>query len=127
MGGMRTDGHDNTFVGVTMMTSSSVETSLFQQFDLGPGMRLLVAPTSKFKRTREMAIVHDELDPNRASQGTLLPFVQKRGTAQYPTGMALERAAGDLYDAQLLGGIHKVGDRQLIAYSLDVASDQAVN
>lgn len=109
------------------MTLSSMETSLFQQFDLGPGMRLLIAPTPKFKRTRVMVVVHDQLDAERAAKGALLPFVQKRGTTRYPTGRDLERAAGDLYDAHLSGGVFKVGDRQLITYSLDIAGDHAVN
>lgn len=108
------------------MSTSPVETSVFQEFPLSAGMRLMVAPTPKFKRTRVMVILHDQLDAARASKGALLPFIQKRGTQGYPTGMDLERAAGELYDADLSGGVYKVGDRQLIAYSLDIVGDQYV-
>ena len=69
-----------------------------------------------------MLFVHDRLDPDRVALGALLPYVQKRGTRSHPTGKALERAAGELYDAELSGGVHKVGDRQTIAYSLDIVS-----
>ena len=55
-----------------------------------------------------------------------MPYIQKRGTRSYPTGQALERAAGLLYDANLSGGVYKLGDRQTIAYSLDVAGDAYV-
>ncbi len=109
------------------MATSPVETSVFQEFPLATGMRLMVAPTQKFKRTRVMVILHDQLDAERASKGALLPFIQKRGTERYPSGMDLERAAGALYDADLSGGVYKVGDRQLITYSLDMVNDQYVD
>lgn len=102
-------------------------TSTFEQYTLAPGVQLHVAPTKKFKRTRVSVFVHDRLDPERVAPGALLPFVQKRGTKSYPTGQALERAAGMLYDAELSGGVHKFGDRQTISYSLDVVSDRYVD
>lgn len=108
------------------MTTALAESSLFHEFPLAPGARLLVAPTPKFKRTRVMVILHDRLDPKRASKGALLPFIQKRGSQSHPTGMALERAAGSLYDAELSGAVYKVGDRQLLTYSLDIAADRYV-
>lgn len=100
--------------------------STFEQYTLGPGVELHVAPTKKFKRTRVTVFVHDLLDPARVALGALLPYVQKRGSRSHPTGEALERAAGRLYDASLAGGVYKLGDRQTIAYSLDVASDRYV-
>jgi len=108
------------------MATRPTETSLFQEYEMAPGMRLLIAPTPKFRRTRVMVILHDRLDPQRAAKGALLPYVQKRGTQRFPTGMDLERAAGQLYDAELSGGVFKVGDRQLIGYSLDIADDRYV-
>ncbi len=101
-----------------------VETSAFQEYELAKGMRLLIGPTTKFKRTRVTVFVHDRLDPAKTSLGGLLPFVQKRGTVNHPTGLALERAAGALYDAELSGAVHKVGDRQLLSYSLDILNDR---
>lgn len=109
-----------------MAQTHSKETSTFEERPLAPGMRLLVAPTPKFKRTRVMLFAHDRLSPDRAALGALLPYVQKRGTAKYPTGRELERAAGMLYEAELSGGVHKVGDRQLIAYSIDMVADAYV-
>lgn len=102
------------------------QSSTFEQYTLGPGVDLHVAPTKKFKRTRVSVFVHDLLDPGRVALGALLPYIQKRGTRSYPTGQALERAAGLLYDANLSGGVYKLGDRQTIAYSLDVAGDACV-
>lgn len=106
-----------------MAQIASNETSTFEERPLAPGMRLLVAATPKFKRTRAMLFVHDRLSADRAALGALLPYVQKRGTAKHPTGRDLERAAGRLYDAELSGSVHKVGDRQLIAYSIDMVAD----
>jgi len=103
------------------------ESTTFQQFTLAPGLDLYVAPTQKFKRTRVSLFVHDRLDPDRVALGALLPYVQKRGTRSHPTGQALERAAGALYDAQLSGGVFKFGDRQTLAYSLDLVSDRYVD
>lgn len=110
-----------------MAQSEVNERSTFEERSLAPGMRLLVAPTRKFKRTRVMFFVHDRLNPDRTALGALLPYVQKRGTAKHPTGRDLERAAGSLYDAELSGGVHKVGDRQLIAYAIDMVSDAYVD
>lgn len=109
------------------MSLRQQETSTFQEFTLAKGLRLLVAATPKFKRTRVSLVVHDRLDPDRASLGALLPFVQKRGTKSHPSGMALERAAGALYDADLSGSVYKVGDTQLLVYSLDIVSDRYVD
>lgn len=106
-----------------MAQTDAIERSTFEERPLAPGMRLLVAPTRKFKRTRVMFFVHDRLSPDRSALGGLLPYVQKRGTAKRPTALDLERAAGALYDAELSGGVHKVGDRQLVAYSIDMAAD----
>lgn len=108
--------------GCSLQTKA--ETSAFQEYEVAKGVRLLVAPTTKFKRTRVTVVVHDRLDPQKTSLGALLPFVQKRGTKSHPTGLALERAAGALYDAELSGAVHKVGDRQLLSYSLDVLTDR---
>lgn len=107
-----------------MLVQGKAVTSAFQEYELAKGVRLLVAPTTKFKRTRVTVVVHDRLDPKTTSLGALLPFVQKRGTKHHPTGLALERASGSLYDAELSGAVHKVGDRQLLAYSLDVLTDR---
>jgi len=100
--------------------------TVFHHEVLAPDVDLYVAPTAKFKRTRVSFFVHDHLAPQRVALGALLPFVQKRGTRSYPTGEALERAAGRLYDAELLGGVHKFGDRQTLSYSLDVPADRYV-
>lgn len=99
------------------------ETGTFHEYQLAPGFRLFVSPTSKFKRTQISLFVHDRLDPARVSLGGLLPYVQKRGSKGHPTGQALERAAAQLYDASLSGGVHKIGDRQLLSFNLDIADD----
>lgn len=96
----------------------------FLEFTVAPGMRLFIAPTVHFKRTRINLFVHDQLDPERVALGALLPFIQKRGTVNHPTGEDLEKAAASLYDATLSGGVHKIGDRQVLSYSLDMPGDR---
>src|SRR5690554_3912475 len=103
-----------------MAITDTRESGTFTQFDLAQGMRLFVAPTAKFKRTKVNVFVHDQLDVDRVSLGGLLPYIQKRGTQNHPSGLALERAAGELYDASLSGAVHKIGDRQVLAYELDL-------
>lgn len=109
------------------MAKAMRDETAFVHERLAPGVDLYVLETSKFKRARVSLFVHDVLDPERVAAGALLPFVQKRGTRSHPTGQALERAAGKLYDATLAGGVHKFGDRQSLSYSLEVASDRYVN
>lgn len=110
-----------------MTDRSAVDVGEFQSFDLGSGMELHIAPTTKFKRTHIAVFVHDQLDPERTPLGGLLPYVQKRGSVNHPDGQSLERAAGHLYDADLSGSVYKVGDRQLIAYTLEVVNDRYVD
>lgn len=110
-----------------MAITDTRESGTFTQFDLAQGMRLFVAPTAKFKRTKVNVFVHDQLDVDRVSLGGLLPYIQKRGTQNHPSGLALERAAGELYDASLSGAVHKIGDRQVLAYELDLPADRYVS
>lgn len=98
----------------------------FQHYALGPGLNLYVKSTPQFKRTTVAAFVHRRLQPDTAAVTGLLPLVLQRGTQAYPTGLDLEKAMARLYGARLNASVSRLGDRQLVTFTLELPGDRFV-
>lgn len=99
-----------------------VETGFVGQFREGVGW--YVYPTTRFKTITLQAFWINELDPNTAALGALLPHVLKRGTVSWPDSVAIEKQLESLYGASFRADVGKIGDKQLISISLEVIHGQ---
>jgi predicted Zn-dependent peptidase len=85
---------------------------------VAPGVLLHVLPSDRFTTTVCRVALHRDLGPE-ATATSLLSSVLESATARHPTREALAHRLGDLYGAGLSVGVEKLGDRQLLAASLD--------
>lgn len=61
-----------------------------------------------------------------ASHYALLPHVLRRGSTKYPTNTAISRRLEELYSADLSTGGFKLGDRQILTFSIGVLREDFV-
>lgn len=88
------------------------------------GIRVHVLPTTKFKTTH---LVLNFVSPLRAESVTLnalIPSVLLRGTRQYPSIKALHDRLDDLYGASLDSTLFKIGERQVVHFSLEIPNEK---
>jgi predicted Zn-dependent peptidase len=101
----------------------------FEHFRLGyPAQEynLYVHPTDRFKTTTLRLYLHTALCEEEAARTALVPALLRRGCRRYPSLRAMTRALDDLYGAQLDADVLKIGERQLVFLSLDLAGDRYV-
>lgn len=98
----------------------------FQPIEIGPGIRAFIQPTDQFRRVHVAAFIHLPLAKETVAGAALLPQILRRGTRNHPTGLDLENALADLYGASLNAGVHKIGDRQVQAFSVSLPADAHV-
>src|SRR5262245_8875009 len=85
---------------------------------LTKGVSLHVLPSDRFTTTLCRVVLHRDLGPE-ATATSLLASVLESATAKHPTREAVAHRLADLYGAGLSVGVEKLGDRQLLAASLD--------
>lgn len=102
------------------------QTAVYHATEIGPGVRAFILPTQRLRRTHVMAFLHLPLAAETVSAAGLLPEVLRRGTERYPTGLDLARALAERYGASLHGAVSKIGDRQVLSFSLNVPADAHV-
>jgi predicted Zn-dependent peptidase len=85
---------------------------------LAPGVRLHVLSTDRFTTTFCRVALDREMGPEAAAT-SILGHVLQSATARHPTREALAHRLADLYGASLAVGAEKLGDRQLLAGSLE--------
>jgi predicted Zn-dependent peptidase len=85
---------------------------------VAPGVRLHLFPTDRFTTTVCRVALHRDLGPEAAATA-LLAQTLEAATERHPTREALAHRLADLYGAGLSVGVEKLGDRQLLAASLD--------
>ncbi len=90
----------------------------FRSSTVRPGVRLHVLPSDRYTTTVCRLAFHRDL-ANEATATALLGMVLESATAKHPTREALAHRLADLYGASLSVGVEKLGDRQLLAASLD--------
>ncbi|MDA8194377.1 MAG: pitrilysin family protein [Thermaerobacter sp.] len=77
-------------------------------------------PTPRFKTITLHAFWINELTPQDAAKGALLPHVLRRGTRRWPSLVAIERELEELYGASFRAEVGKVADKQLLSMHLEV-------
>ncbi len=91
---------------------------------VAPGIRLFALPTDRFKTVRVRVFLCDALRPVDATRNSLLAYVLRAGSQQYPSRRDLARACEDLYGASVSVGVTRFGDVQALAASAEFPADR---
>ncbi|MBT9166957.1 MAG: Antilisterial bacteriocin subtilosin biosynthesis protein AlbE [Syntrophomonadaceae bacterium] len=91
---------------------------------LANGINLFIHPTVKFKTILVQLIFHRALREVDVTESSLLPSVLQRGSVNYPNRMAIAHRLEELYGTDLISGVTKKGERQMVTFALDLVHDQ---
>lgn len=91
---------------------------------LPTNINLHMIPVEKFKTVLITAFLQQSLGRETAARTALLPAVLERGTRQYPTYRDIRIRLEELYGAELSLDVLKLGERQILAFSLEVIHDK---
>lgn len=81
----------------------------FTQQEMGPGVRLYLCPTDKFKTLTCKVFIQQDLQPREAAQTALVPLLLRRGSQRFPTTGDIARELEDLYAADFGSDVFKIG------------------
>ncbi len=87
---------------------------------LPANINLHLIPVEKFKTVLIAVFLQQSLERETATQTALLPAVLERGSRQYPTYRDLRIRLEELYGAELSSDVIKMGERQVLAFSLEM-------
>lgn len=90
---------------------------------LGPGFVLHVLPTRRFKTITLRVVLRRPLDSS-ATCVALLESILRRGCRGYPTMRVINRFLESMYGAAFSSGVSKLGDQQVISYSIKLLNDR---
>lgn len=93
----------------------------FTSRQLADRVTLHVLSTRKFKTATVKVTLRRNLTPQEASANACIPFVLRRGSRQFPTSRDIARFLEHLYGAQLAVDSVKVGETQVLDFTLEVA------
>lgn len=91
----------------------------FSEHTLPGGIHLRVFRTDKFKVDAFRLFLHLPLGDG-AGRTALVPLVLRRGTRRHPESAELAAALENLYGADLYADAVKLGERQLLAFGIEV-------
>jgi predicted Zn-dependent peptidase len=104
--------------------SSQAFEGRFKRVELPGGIHLHLAPTRKFKTLTLKVFARCDLERGVASEVAALPFILRRGTAKIPSQRGLSRALEGLYGASLEPNLDKVGEEQVLSFTLRLLGDR---
>ncbi len=108
------------------MSSSGAELDrTYETASIGPGTRLHVLPTGKWKTVFVDVFVRRALDGD-SSAFALLPSLLKRGTTKIPNLRAMTRRLEELFGASIRSDILKIGEAQVLIVRLEIANPRYV-
>lgn len=93
--------------------------------DIPGGIRLWILPTEKYKTNTFQLFVHTALRPG-AGRRALIPSVLRRGTAAHTETADLAATLERLYGAELRPDVIKFGERQILAFALEVPNERYI-
>lgn len=96
----------------------------FSTWELGPGVRLHVAPTDKFKTVRIRIALQTPLDRATATANALVPMVLRRGSTRHPTLRDIARHLEGLYGSAFGLDTRKIGEYQIVEAHYHVPSER---
>lgn len=91
---------------------------------LADGVQMLCLPDSRFKTMQLTVGLLLPLAEETASAYALLPFLLRRGCADYPDYTALQRRLDELYGARITADVGRVGDAQLLTLTAQSLKDE---
>ena len=98
-----------------------------ERSELSAGIFFNHIPVDKFKTSRfSIFFVTPLVDDVKAAKIALLSSVLRQGTVTYKTPAEISRRQEELYSAQLSSVVTKVGDYQLLAFSVNFLSNAFV-
>ncbi|AIQ69363.1 zinc protease [Paenibacillus graminis] len=101
-------------------------TNIGFQHGSAAGMRIHVLPTKAFKTFAISLYAGVPLDENTVTPTALIPFVLRRGTANYPETTQFRERLEELYGAGFGFDIYKRGDYQIVQFRMDTINDSFV-
>lgn len=88
----------------------------FTQHQLGPGVRLYLCETDKFKTLTCKAFIQQDLKAREAASTALVPLLLRRGSQRFPTTRDIARELEELYAADFGSDVLKIGERQILEF-----------
>lgn len=98
----------------------------YRVHELTNGLKLVLLKTGKFKTLSLSFFIHDNLEQKTAALNALLPAVAEQGCRLYPDHLTLQRKLENLFGAALSTDIMKIGERQVVAFSLEMANERYI-
>ena len=89
-------------------------------------MGLHVLATDKFKTNTVVVTMRLPLEQGRVTRVALLPYVLTRGTATHPSVRSMNAALDQLYGSFLTADVHKLGDRQVVQFRLELPNGKYI-
>lgn len=88
------------------------------------GIDIYQIRTGKFKTSTINIFFHDSLSKENAAKNAMVPAVLRRGCERFPTLRDISLYLEELYGASFDCGVTKKGERQIIQFYIDYASDK---
>lgn len=94
-----------------------------KQDQISPGVYFNALKETRFKTNRISVNLLMPLDSQQASARAILPFLLRKGSADFPDMTLLNRELMRLYGASLDADVRKVGDNQVLNLSISYLDD----
>ncbi|MEX1028943.1 MAG: pitrilysin family protein [Paenibacillaceae bacterium] len=87
-------------------------------------IRIHVLPTDRFKTYAVSMYIGRPLEETTVTSTAIIPFILRRGTAQYPETRAFRERLDELYGAGFGFDIYKRGNNQIVQFRMDTVDDR---
>jgi predicted Zn-dependent peptidase len=95
----------------------------FQRTEEGR-VRIHVLPTDRFKTYAVSMYIGRPLEESTVTSTAIIPFILRRGTAQFPETKAFRERLDELYGAGFGFDIYKRGNNQIVQFRMDTVDDR---
>ncbi len=95
-----------------------------KRIKLGKGIHLNMIETDKFKSNLLSYYFVRPLARREITFNALIPLVLKKASKNYQTNLEIDRKLEELYGANLSMGVNKRGEKQIIRYTMQWASEK---
>lgn len=92
--------------------------------ELGHGITFRKIDCTQFKTSIISVYFRKELSRDDVTQNSLVPYVLKSGTKNYPTDLSLSKYLQELYGTRLGISVFKSGENQVIGFKMSFVQDE---